>query len=617
MPKILYLLTGLLLATLWHPADAQKLKYKDIFPLLNAKSWDEGIPQLQTFLSDPKNADHANGMLQMGLYFEDQVNDLDLIADSTAIMKAADSAVFYLAKAKDLITDKELKKNDDYYQSFFRRDLRTGDFGIKLSDVHLDIEKKLQSLRTISEHGKDIFKNLYKTSSLNDFSYKAYSGFTKRYASIQEFYLMAEEGQMDTLQLMMDNEDVLKDAFQDVRRAVSQIGKKGYSPELEFQPIEVYGKDGLTGVDFFQNDVLAWEYGEWAFQVYSEIKEHIGSLKEDLVAFDKQLKAENELLKGLEITPFENITHEIEYSIEDRLKSLEENPLPLTLFTILIKKNEYDFITKSSLNPRIGDEDDVDYQLAITDSLVHIIGEIEKDVALLQDDYITDGKRKYSNLIDGEYGGDFGLIKFRQGYEAFLSKSRDKWLEKNAYFTAKSQWGVSTDGMDSVYLTPNLDSTYALNKSDYFTVATMKDEESNTYVIGVDFKAGGKGFMAMVSNARVIQWKESFELGDFSFNDSTQLISGKFVPAQSGNVCAYLYSSAQVGDKGNFVIANAENVGQIAWSNPLAVKNEPVDVKFNELVKETVLYMITEEDMENMVAGDVAYYVIDRSGKIR
>ena len=616
MPKIVYLITGLLVATLLHSVSAQKLKYKDIFPLLNAKNYEQGIPQVQQFLNDPKNADHANGILQMGLYFEDQVNELNLIADSTAILKAADSAVYYLAKAKELITDKELKKNDDYYQAFFRRDLRTGDFGIKLSDVQLDIEKKLQSLRTISEHGQDIFKNLYSSSAANDYSFKAYSGFTQRYPTIQEFYLMADDGQLDTLQAMIDKEDFLKDAFDDVRRAVSKIGKKGYSPELDFEPIETYGKDGLTQVDFFQNDVVAWEYGEWAFNVKSEITEHIGSLKQDLVDFDKKLKAENELLKGLEITPFESITHEIDFAIEDRLLTLEEDPLPLTLFTILIKKNEYDFITKSSLNPRIGDEDDVDYQLAITDSLVHILGEIEKDVALLQDDYVTDGKRKYAALVD-EYNGDFGIIKFRQQYEAFLEKARGKWNEKNALYTARSKWGVNLDQTDSIFLTPELDSTYTYNKSDYLTVATMRDDSANTYVIGLDFKNGNKGFMAMVSNSRNIVWKENFEIGDFAYNDDLSTIIGKFVPAQEGKVCGYIYANTDVGGKGNFVIANADVVGQIAWSNPLAVKNQPVDVKFNELVKETVLYMITEEDMENMVAGDIAYYVIDRSGKIR
>ena len=65
---------------------AQKLKYKDVFPMLANKNYELGIPTLQTFLSDPKKANHPNGNLQMGLYYEIQTNQYDLIKDSTAMV---------------------------------------------------------------------------------------------------------------------------------------------------------------------------------------------------------------------------------------------------------------------------------------------------------------------------------------------------------------------------------------------------------------------------------------------------------------------------------------------------------------------------------------------------
>lgn len=596
--------------------EAQKLKYNDIFPILNSKRWDQGIPQLRQYMSDPKHAEEPNPNLQLGLYFEDQVKELDLIQDSTAILKAADSAVIYFNKAKTLITEKELKKNDDYYQTFYRRDLRTGEFGIKISDVQLDLEKKLQSLGTIVDHGRDIYKNLYTASAANNFAYQAYSSMTKRFDDVNDLYLMADDGLKDTLVMMADKEAMLKDAFGEVRDAVSKIGKKGYSPELEFEIIENFGKDGLTEVDFFQNDVVAWEYGEWAYDVNTHIEENVGTLKEELIVFNDKLKAEGELLKGLEITPFENITHEVESSIAERLKSMDENPLPLKMFTVLIKKNEYDFITKPSLNPRMGDEDDVDYQLMMTDSLVSILHEIEIDVDLLHDEYIAKEKKKYGNFVEA-YGGEFGLIKFRQQYEAFLEKSKTRWDEKNQLYTNRAKWGVSEDGVDSIYLLPNTDSSYHFNQTEgFYSIATIKDDSANTFVVGIDFKTGeGKGFMAMVSNARKIVWKESFDMAKFKY-DSSQNIAAKFIPSQESRKSAYLYATNSEG-KENLVVVSGDVVGQIAWANELAVKNEPIVVKFNDLVKETVLYMKTEDDMENMSDGEVGYYVIDRSGKVR
>ena len=138
--------------------DAQKIKYKDLFPTLNAKNWTEGAPKLKAFLADPKNVDEANANLQMGLMMEDKFLKLDAAKDTVALFSAGDSAIFFLEKAKGLITEKELKKNDEYYQSFFRRDLRTGDFGIKVSDVHLDIEKKIEVLEKRMNDSRDLNK---------------------------------------------------------------------------------------------------------------------------------------------------------------------------------------------------------------------------------------------------------------------------------------------------------------------------------------------------------------------------------------------------------------------------------------------------------------------------
>ena len=110
---------------------SQKIKYKDIFPLLESKQYDQAEGNLRSYIFNPKNADHANSQLHMGYLFENKLLGADILKDTTQLYGWGDSAVLYLAKAKSLITDKELKKRDEYYQAFYRRDLRTGEFGIK------------------------------------------------------------------------------------------------------------------------------------------------------------------------------------------------------------------------------------------------------------------------------------------------------------------------------------------------------------------------------------------------------------------------------------------------------------------------------------------------------
>ncbi|MGB3466148.1 MAG: hypothetical protein WBA74_12800, partial [Cyclobacteriaceae bacterium] len=135
-------------------------KYKDIFPLLEAKNYQEGEPQLRAFLSNSKNLEHPNANYQMAIMLESKISELDVVEDSTRMIRYSDSIRTYYTHAKTYITDKELKKRDEYYQAYYRRDLRTGEFTIKKSLIDADIEKKLKYYTSVKEGVKFLAANL-------------------------------------------------------------------------------------------------------------------------------------------------------------------------------------------------------------------------------------------------------------------------------------------------------------------------------------------------------------------------------------------------------------------------------------------------------------------------
>lgn len=606
----------------FHSSLAQKkVKYdKDIFPLIEAKDYDQAMPMIWTYLADPKTAEAPNANLQVGLYYERLVNSYHIISDSTAILGASDTAVVYLTKAKTLITEKELKKNDEFYQDFYRRDLRTGDFGIKISDVQLDIEKKLQSLRNINKYAKSIYTNLYSINSANEFSMAAYQSFTAQYPNINDLFLMAGDGVKDTLTMIIDSNTEIKEKFDEVRDAVSRIGKKGYSPELKFKDITTYGEEGLTSVDFFANDVEAWNYGLWAEDTENVIKRDITRLKSQIVSINQKLKAQSEKINGGSGILDEDPITEIEASLLADINKYDESPLPVDLLSILVNKNKFDMLTSETLNERLSDADDVDYQLALSDSLMQLIDLMDISVATLVEPGITLGAKKYSKLVKNEYGGDVGLIKYRQGLESKLSSARTKWATYNNEYRIRARWGVSEDGADSLYLIPRMDTTYVAHDfSKYYSIVSMKDDSSNTYVVGLEFKGtSDQGFVARVNNARKIVWKQNFKLTSFTYSDSEFLVSGKFIPSQEGSVAAYVFSLVPE-SKNNIIALSVNPEGEMNWVNQLKISKAPVDVKFNDIVKETIFYTKTEEELENGEGDpeDPGYFVVDRSGNVR
>jgi len=84
--------------------------------------------ELEGFLE--VNPDHPSANLQMGFLAESYLEDCE-------------QSVYYFERALDLIDEKELKKNKDYYLQYQRRNLRTGKIGVKLPDIQLDIEQRI------------------------------------------------------------------------------------------------------------------------------------------------------------------------------------------------------------------------------------------------------------------------------------------------------------------------------------------------------------------------------------------------------------------------------------------------------------------------------------------
>src|SRR6187402_1359315 len=130
------LIKALLFCLLVSTAYGQKIKYKDIWGLLNTKQYESAEPFLKRYLKD--NTDNPNAYLYMGIIFHEKSSKDDVLKQTTRMISNIDSAIFFYDKAYKTITEKEVKRNDEYYAMYNRRDLRTGEFGVKLSDIQFD-----------------------------------------------------------------------------------------------------------------------------------------------------------------------------------------------------------------------------------------------------------------------------------------------------------------------------------------------------------------------------------------------------------------------------------------------------------------------------------------------
>ena len=88
---------------------AQRLDYKDIYPLIEARNFRDAVPRLREFLL--VEMDHPSANFQLALIYEERMLSYHPILQYRPAMKNAESAKMYFIKSYALIDEKEIKKN--------------------------------------------------------------------------------------------------------------------------------------------------------------------------------------------------------------------------------------------------------------------------------------------------------------------------------------------------------------------------------------------------------------------------------------------------------------------------------------------------------------------------
>ena len=122
MSKIVFIFV--LSAFLGGVCQAQKVKYKDLLILLNAKQYDQAEPFLKRYLAE--NDDNPSAYLFMGIIHQEKSAKIDILKQTDRLINTIDSAILFYAKSLPKLTEKDIKKNEENYLLYTRRDLRTG-----------------------------------------------------------------------------------------------------------------------------------------------------------------------------------------------------------------------------------------------------------------------------------------------------------------------------------------------------------------------------------------------------------------------------------------------------------------------------------------------------------
>ena len=419
MPKRILLIFGLFLV-FTSSSFGQRVKYKDLIELLKAKRFEEAEPFLKRYLKETN--DNPNAFLYMGIIYHEKSLKADVLKHTALQQSFSDSALLFLDKAAKTITEREVKK--DYYEAYTRRDMRTGEFGVKLSDIQLDIDTRQRSIRDRKEKVMNLRKHFDAAQQVYTRTQATYSAITAGFGSTTDFYLQHTDATLKGFKLLEQQYDSLKQEFSSYRVVLQSLGKTAYNQSLDEDDIDNVVKDGRTPADFFADQVKIWDYTGWAKQSSEVIQKEIIPVREHLVSYDIEINKLGEKLRKDSVSVRSDLSKLVDRMLMSVLAKYDPKPMPLSLFAM--KMAELEFGSDLADHRTTRDSVNLVFRLWQTKKELHDLVRLDSLASIMSGYQFEADVANYQHFIAHAYGNSAVLQTYVRTTRNFQSgKSRN------------------------------------------------------------------------------------------------------------------------------------------------------------------------------------------------
>ncbi len=587
--------TCFLLISFSSVAFGQKIKYKELFVLLNAKQFEQAEPYLKRYLRD--NDDNPNAYLYMGLIYQEKTTKLDVLRQTELLSSQIDSAVYFYAKANKGMTEKEVGRNEEYYQMYNRRDLRTGKFGVKLSDVLLDMENRSKIKEKIPILTS--LKSQFITSKVYyDRARELFLIIQKTFPGLKEFYLRADDKLMDDLNQLARLYDSAHISFNDYRATSKTYGKTGYNQDIDPREIGDFKKDGDTETDFYKDDLTLWDYKRWAISSSETIEKEIRPLNDQLVAHDREINNLLQKIKKDSVSVRDQLVT-VQAKTFPLLLKIDPQPLPVKIFELKLAELVYgsqiveDRPIRDSLNLLM--------QIKALRTELQIAKKIDSLGGLLTNRNLTEETENYKHFVATAYGTTAvlsSLIKTTHEFGVREVSRKESELNRK---TASLRWII--DGSDSIPLFNEV------SAASQFKPILLKEEN---FATGLHYSDSlPTGYFYTIAPSRKPEVKASYIVDQQVFK-KRNLSFTKALHTQDEKGQVYfivLYSEAKINENYPATMVKIYRTDGLAWSINYAFSQLPEEINFSA---ETSEFSVKTRNP----AGELFAITFDKNGKL-
>lgn len=575
---------------------AQKVKYKDLIILLSSKQYEKAEPFLKRYLRE--NDDNPNSFLYMGIIYQEKALLIDPLLKTEILCSNMDSAALFYDKAYKTINDRELRKNDEYYEAYMRRDLRTGKFVIKLSDVQLDIENRIHAVKEKKDRAKLLKKYFDESFGKYSKSLSIYKSLQSTYGTEKDFFLRSDEAMESQLKSLLQVFDSAIAAFDKYKIVSKELGKTGYSQLIDLQEIKDIKRDGSGAVDFLKDDLKLWDYRQWANASIQVIQNGINPMRDNLVAYDIEANKLREKLKTDSVSVKPELKGLTDKLASIQLKNYDPDPMPLDVFGMKITELEYH--SNIILNRHLRGSSNVHLRLNAIKSEITDLNKLDSISSKLTKRNFDDEERDYRHFITKVFGTTSVLKSTISTTQEYAKRER---LKKEKEWEAVSQllkWIVNAPDSIPLFVESNRDLK--------FKPLVIEQEK---YTFGLAFQDTlATGYFYTIQPSRLPDLKAVFPVDQTNFTKRNfSLFKGLSTTDGTGNAFVLLsYSSRKVRDKFPSTLTKIYRTDGLAWSINFSFEMLPSEITLNNGTGE-ISVKISGNNGEDKIVS------FDKSGK--
>lgn len=578
-------------------SQAQKVKYKDILYLLKSKQYEQAEPFLKKHLAETKSKPNPNALLFMGFVYQDKAEKTDYLKNTDVLLLNSDSALYFLDRAFKSITEKDLRDEEEY-DMYSRRDLRTGKFDIKLSDVQLDIETRMKTIKERKEQVKVAKGFFVDAVAQYGRAEKHYGEIQASAASTKELFLRADEALITKLKNVSSTFDSAATTFSHFRSSNQGLGKTGYNQALDLREIRDFKTDGREPADFYKDNVRAWDYKRWADGVETVIVKEIFPMRENLVSYDNEINKLRAKVKRDSVSVRNDLTKLVDRLLLDQLKKYDPSPMPMAVFKMKVAELEY-ANEKVEHRPH-RDSADVPLRINHLRSELAVLHRLDSVTQTLGSINFTEAEKDYAHFVTHAYGTPSVLKNLIHTTQDFAHREKTKLALHLEKMEKALVWIV--DKADSIPLVP------AAQHARPHIPLLIADNEFTTGLTFVDSLA--TGYFYTIQPSRKPDVSAKFEVDKKSFTKRNLPVLKALATTDAKKLVYFtaIYSEAKKGEKYPVTIAKIYRSDGLAWAMNYLLDAIPTELTFRADSGELSI-KTTNASGENSVV------VIDKSGK--